>query len=147
MTITDRLSLLTLIVSTLTLIVLIVGVIVARSQLKKAADSSRLSALAEVSAAQRAISEIMLRDNDLLATVYQEVERGEARKLIFFTLLINNASLAYEQIELGMVSPKLSKAFKKHLKEEFSNFPELRQRLEDTKHGYREDFVKVMLEP
>jgi len=122
-------------------------VIIALIQLAKTAANTKMSALAQVTGVQKAISEIMLNYDDLLAIVYPKSSKEGARKAIFLTILINNASLAYMQIKLGVIGREQGKVFRAHLRKEFEKSPELRQRLEITKDAYDKSFISFILDP
>lgn len=129
------------------LIVLLLGFGVAWRQLRKTAASSTVSALTQISAGQRAISEIMLNNDDLLAIAYPRSTKEEARKKIFLTLLINNASLAFAQLSLGIVDRQQREAFREHLRKEFKDNRDFKDRLETTKSAYDPSFVSFILGP
>ncbi|MBW2044106.1 MAG: hypothetical protein JRI96_04375 [Deltaproteobacteria bacterium] len=127
--------------------ILITGAFIAIKQLTKTAANSRVSALARVMSEQRAISELMLKYDDLRSTLYPKSGAHDARQAIFLTLLINNASLAYEQIKLGVVQGKQSKVLMEHLRKEFRQSPELTERLKATKDAYDPYFISLVLDP
>ena len=88
-----------------------------------------------------------MTNDDLRTAVYPVSKKDDARKDIFLTLLINNASLAYEQMKLNIFSSKQKQAFGRHLRAEFEGNKDLRRRLENTKNAYNPDFVSLMLDP
>ena len=122
------------------------AVFVAYLQLSKTAANTRLSALAQLSAGQTAIFEMILRYDEILPIVYRKSSKEEAKKLIFLTLLINNLNLEYDQIKYRLPDKKEREAYTRHLRKEFTN-PELKQRLKDTQEGYDPAFVSFVLDP
>jgi len=127
--------------------ILAFGVLVAWVQLRKTASNTKMSALAEVSGAQRAISELMVKNDDLIPIVYPEYTKGNAKKDIFLTLLINNANLAYRQLELGLIGRKERRALARHLWGEFATCQPLKKRLQETQDVYNQRFVAYVIDP
>jgi len=129
------------------LIVLSLTLILALLQLRKSAASSQISALAQVLSNQSAISEMILTHDDLRSVAYPKSEKEDARKNVFLTLLINNSSLAYAQMNLHLVSTEQKQAFSNHLRAEFERNVDLKRRLQATKSAYDPLFVSMILDP
>jgi len=127
-------------------IILLGGVIIGLMQLARAASNSKVSALAQVMSEQRAISELMLKYDDLRLISYPERKKEEARRGIFLTLWINNASLAYEQKKLGLIKGEQGKTLVEHIRKEFRRSQELTGRLKTTKEAYDPQFVSLVLD-
>lgn len=126
--------------------ILTVAVYVAYKQLSKTAANTRLSALAQLSAGQTAIFEMMLRYAEILPIFYRKSSKEEAKKLIFLTLVINNLNLEYDLVKYRLPDKKEREAYTRHLRKEFTN-SELKQRLKDTQEGYDPAFVSLVLDP
>jgi len=129
------------------LIVLSLTLILALLQLRKSGANSRISALAQVLSNQSTISEMILTNDDLRTVAYPKSEKEDARKKIFLTLLINNSSLAYAQMNLHLFSTEQEQAFRNHLRAEFEKNVELKRRLEATRIAYDPGFVSMILDP